>query len=129
MKNRVAALLLIAGIGLVILGFVLRSTEVHTVGTTGSLVCGSATSPNLEQATHDGLVQTFQLTQAGVTPTQDFANLNVAACEDSLSTRSTWSWVLIAAGAVALLGAFFTYQGPAKRTSTDETTTPADAST
>jgi hypothetical protein len=110
MNRQIASsLLLAAGLLLVVLGIVFRGTQVHAAGATGALSCGSVASPDSSQATHDGYVAEFTGTQAGVLPSISLSKVNEATCADAISTRTTWTWVLIGAGVVALAGALFTF--------------------
>lgn len=103
MNKRIAALLLIFGALLVVLGFVFRGTDVHAAGTTGYLTCGTVAAPDTLTASRAGIRSDL----AGLSLSAD--HQNIGACEEALSTRSTWTWVMIGAGAVFALGALFAF--------------------
>lgn len=110
MSARVAAVIL--ALAALTIGIVLRSTAVHIAVDDGPpLSCGSVSSPQVSNAVSEatsGDLTTELLTLGGADSVFDgaLAEQNadqtsgdiVSSCDSSLSTRGTWSWVLIGLG-------------------------------
>lgn len=118
-RVKLAAAMAVIGLALVISGLVMRSTEVHATGPTGNLICGTVAA---YEPTDGALGARLS---AGLGLDNDLGKQNLTACEDALSTRSTWSWILVAAGALAILAGLITLGSQAKRAPATEDAAPA----
>lgn len=106
MKIRIFALL--AGIAAVVVGLVLMFTPVGAYDDGFSLACGSAASSNIQgakdQEARAELERVNYYYESNMTYTPP-ASTAAAACDSNLTTRRIWSWLVLALGLLAAIGA------------------------